>query len=450
MRMPDSNLAGGVSVSNRMQISRVQRKCAACEAKLAGPLVQRLCTECSAAEDKEKGLVQGKADSSGGNPLSNGVQSQIDNLRGSGQPLPASARNYFEPRFGYDFSGVRVHAGSQAAQVARSINAKAFTVGRDIAFASGEYSPQTNSGKSLLAHELVHVVQQGHAASSVPSRGIQLKSNAPVQVARQPSGGPATPTVTNLVRVSCDSNTIEFETDTGVFIYELTDCDIENADYIADVTVTGNDVHFSGPPNAPAAGASWAYRIRPGQPNPSEFFPNQNTVHIVTGTLNPTPIPGPTPGPSPGPVFKVCARDLQVSPVGQHGYIEAPPFRYAIISPTCPQHWYDSPVLTGTGGQKWDNSPDPCGKSPTCVDCHPKPGVTDLAKCFRDAFNAYNNPSLYHLTGPNSNTFAGTLARTCCAGMVPKPSAFGWMPGWNDPPAPSHAGSKPCPPGPTC
>ena len=93
MRMPDSNLAGGVSVSNRMQISRVQRKCAACEAKLAGPLVQRLCTECSAAEDKERGLVQGKADSSGGNPLSNGVQSQIDDLRGSGQPLPASARN---------------------------------------------------------------------------------------------------------------------------------------------------------------------------------------------------------------------------------------------------------------------------------------------------------------------------------------------------------------------
>ena len=467
MRMADPNPARGVTVSNRMQISRVQRQCAACEAKMQrqkseeedekpiqakadGSLVQRACTECNGGEDEE--MIQGKADGSSGSDVSNGVQSQIENLRGGGEPLPASARTYFEPRFGYDFSRVRIHAGAQAAQVARSINAQAFTVGKDIAFASGAYSPQTNGGKRLLAHELVHVVQQGHAATSASSAAIQPKSNAPVHVARQPSGGPATPTVTNLIRVSCDSNTIEFETDTGVFIYELTECDIENADYIAEVTVTGNDVHFSGPPNAPGAGASWAYRIRPDQPNPSEFFPNQNTVHIVTGTLSPTPgpVPGPTPGPSPGSVFKVCARDLQVSPVGQHGYIEAPPFRYAIISPTCPQHWYDSPVLTGTGGQKWDNSPDPCGKSPTCVECRPKPGVTDLAKCFRDAFNAYNNPSLYHLTGPNSNTFAGTLARTCCAGMVPKPAAFGWMPGWDDSPAPSHAGSKPCPPGPTC
>jgi hypothetical protein len=149
------------------------------------------------------------------------------------------------------------------------------------------------------------------------------------------------------------------------------------------------------------------------------------------------------------PGAQVCSRDLQVSPVGKHAYIDAPPFRYAILSPTCPQSWYDNPIYPGTGGQKWDNSPDPCGKDPTCLPCTPAPGVTDVDACLRSAFSAYANPSLYRLLGPNSNTFAGTLARTCCAGMVPKPEALGWMPGWDDSPAPAH-GSPPCPPGPSC
>lgn len=66
------------------------------------------------------------------------------------------------------------------------------------------------------------------------------------------------------------------------------------------------------------------------------------------------------------------------------------------------------------------------------------------------AFRAYNNPSLYKLTGPNSNTFAGTLARACCAGMDPKPKALGTCVGWDDAPAPYRGGKKDCPPGPTC
>ncbi|HEY4281141.1 MAG TPA: hypothetical protein VGM91_23205 [Conexibacter sp.] len=152
-----------------------------------------------------------------------------------------------------------------------------------------------------------------------------------------------------------------------------------------------------------------------------------------------------------GPTFQVCARDLQgrLGLFANHAYIEAPPNRYAIISPLCPANWWENPV-TGTVGQKWDNSPDPCGKAPRCVDCVPAPDVTDLASCFRNAFLAYSHPSLYKAAGPNSNTFAGTLARRCCAGMVPKPSVLGNCPGWDDPPAPSRTGATPCPPGPTC
>jgi hypothetical protein len=70
-------------------------------------------------------------------------------------------RAFFEPRFDYDFGAVRTHAGPGAAAAARSLNARAFTVGRDIAFASGEFRPDAPEGRRLLAHELAHVVQQG-------------------------------------------------------------------------------------------------------------------------------------------------------------------------------------------------------------------------------------------------------------------------------------------------
>jgi len=94
---------------------------------------------------------------------SQGVQSQIDSFKGGGQPLPPTLRASFESRFGHDFGEVRIHAGAQAAEAAESINAQAFTVGQDVAFAAGQYSPETGEGQRLLAHELTHVIQQNEA-----------------------------------------------------------------------------------------------------------------------------------------------------------------------------------------------------------------------------------------------------------------------------------------------
>lgn len=84
-----------------------------------------------------------------------------DVLSSSGQPLDAVARDFFEPRFGHDFSNVRVHSDTQAAESARSVDALAYTVGRHIVFGAGQYAPQTRSGRQLLAHELTHTLQQG-------------------------------------------------------------------------------------------------------------------------------------------------------------------------------------------------------------------------------------------------------------------------------------------------
>jgi hypothetical protein len=81
-------------------------------------------------------------------------------LRSSGQPLDAATRAFMEPRFGHDFSQVRIHTDARAAESARAVNALAYTVGQDVVFAVNRYSPCTADGQKLLAHELVHTMQQ--------------------------------------------------------------------------------------------------------------------------------------------------------------------------------------------------------------------------------------------------------------------------------------------------
>ncbi len=87
-----------------------------------------------------------------------------DVLRSPGQPLDTATRSFFEPRFGYDLSGVRVHTDAHAMESAAAVNALAYTVGNDIAFGAHRYAPGSIEGRKLLAHELTHVVQQTEVA----------------------------------------------------------------------------------------------------------------------------------------------------------------------------------------------------------------------------------------------------------------------------------------------
>lgn len=145
MRMPDPTefISSGPT--------QVSRKCAHCEEEK----LQRKCASCEAEEK-----LQRKADGASGAqayapPIVHSVLSQ------PGQPLDRATRSYFEPRFGRDFSQVRVHSGvSVAAEAARAVDAIAYTIGNDIVFDSGRFQPQSLQGKRLLAHELTHVVQQ--------------------------------------------------------------------------------------------------------------------------------------------------------------------------------------------------------------------------------------------------------------------------------------------------
>jgi hypothetical protein len=156
MRMPDAASAEPVTGDAPPPISRLQRQCAQCEEEK----IQRQPMN----EDEEEETLQAK-EAPGRTPHTTpDAQARIDRLQGAGHPLPSAIRDFFEPRFGYDFSQVRVHTDGQATASTRAVQALAYTVGHDVVFAPGQYSPGTQWGQRLIAHELTHTIQQGKAA----------------------------------------------------------------------------------------------------------------------------------------------------------------------------------------------------------------------------------------------------------------------------------------------
>src|SRR5262249_53697844 len=137
-------------------------------------VIQRACAKCDeddkvqrqedgedaeqSSEEEDLGPVPLKAAGTPG-PVSAATAAQVGQLRDGGQPLATDLRSFYEPRFGHDFSRVRIQSGADAAESAKKLNALAYTTGSTIVFGSGQYSPGTATGRRLLAHELTHVVQ---------------------------------------------------------------------------------------------------------------------------------------------------------------------------------------------------------------------------------------------------------------------------------------------------
>ena len=95
------------------------------------------------------------------------VEQGIQHTRGAGEAITQPVRVSMQQALGADFSGVRIHANGEADSLNRSLNARAFTTGKDIYFKGGEYQPESPAGQKLLAHELAHVVQQGAADNTI-------------------------------------------------------------------------------------------------------------------------------------------------------------------------------------------------------------------------------------------------------------------------------------------
>ncbi len=321
----------------------LQRKCACGTRTPAGG-------ECEACGKKKLNLQRRALDRRGEPDEIPSIVHEV--LRSSGQPLDAPTRAFMEPRFGHDLSHVRVHADAKAAESAQAVNALAYTAGRAVVFGPGQYVPETNDGRRLLAHELAHVMQQGGNAWALQQ----------------------------------DSKLGE-ENDR----YE------QEAERSAAQCMKGAQVQV-----------------------PS----------LVSSTLIQR--------------TKVCSKRLD-NPLGRlginHSYIDDTGSNnclgksmlgnYAIQTLVSGNFLKGCAIKTAT-------STDPQGYTPNVKQCDPKPGVIDLSKCMRDTYNSYVDPSLYkNPSGPNSNTFAATLAKNCCADGSSK--GLGRVPGWDDSPAP------PCP-----
>jgi len=183
MRMSDASI--GRSSFFRPSESTIQRKCQQCEEE---EKLQR--KESSEAEVQSNGELD----------------NYVSSLGSSGQPLPESSRNFFEPRFGHDFSNVRIYNDANAARSAKSISAHAYTTGNNIVFNSGQFSPDSDNGKRLMAHELTHVVQQGQASQQV-QRDFAVES---------PNPGAEAPVLTDeQIQAAIRFNTRRFELHDG-------------------------------------------------------------------------------------------------------------------------------------------------------------------------------------------------------------------------------------------
>jgi len=158
-----------------------------------------------------------------------------DVLRSPGQPLDTATRAVMEPRFGHDFSQIRVHTDSEAADSAHAVNALAYTVGEDVVFGRGQYRPSSLDGQKLIAHELTHTLQQSGGSSvqesgpseSGPSeralegeaealshaamegQNVRVGARAPLSLRRQPAPGtPPAPATAPVAKAGTDPNTI--------------------------------------------------------------------------------------------------------------------------------------------------------------------------------------------------------------------------------------------------
>jgi hypothetical protein len=159
---------------------------------VAGYTLQRACAcgqhsgnggECEECKKKREGALQRSAVNAAPTHEVPPIVHEV--LRSPGRPLDAATRAFMEPRFGHDFSSVRVHTDAKAAESARAVNALAYTVGQSIVFDDGLYSPNSLAGRSLLAHELVHTVQQAHSSRNLQNLSIDAPDSGLERAADQ-------------------------------------------------------------------------------------------------------------------------------------------------------------------------------------------------------------------------------------------------------------------------
>jgi hypothetical protein len=299
-----------------------------------------------------------------------GLSSRVESSAGNGKPLPAKTLNEMNHSFGVDFGNVNIHDNSESANMNDELNAHAFTYGKDIYFNSGKYNPESSGGKFLLAHELTHVVQQED-------------SN---QMINKQEG------TTSITATQCDQNYINqlrCVIDSGGCANTRAGgipTDEEIVQYNEDCK---KETHYSGDNITPSSDQC--------------IGPNLDCFDNVY----------------------ICSKDLDTSPVGKHAF-------FRVGGPDPGNTTYSlQPFDMSSGSDCWQGVPGIDYASDKSADavCDPSP----ISKvCLQNEYVKY--PQGHYCTlGPNSNTFAGAIAKNC---GVSSPSASGWTPGIDDTPPP--------------
>jgi predicted SprT family Zn-dependent metalloprotease len=145
--------------------------------------VSTLQRKCEACEEEEK--LQRKETSSQRTEAGSEISSYINSLSSKGSSLPAKSKKFFESRFGHDFSDVKIHNDTDAANSAQLIHAVAYTSANNIVFNKNQFSPESDHGKQLLAHELTHVVQQKNSIKKSIQRQDEKTDDKKLQITKR-------------------------------------------------------------------------------------------------------------------------------------------------------------------------------------------------------------------------------------------------------------------------
>ncbi|THU40584.1 DUF4157 domain-containing protein [Niastella caeni] len=169
-------------------------------------------------EKKEEDKKMQKKEAGDSSPSGGNVSNYVSSLNGKGQTMSATDNHFFSSRIGYDFSNVRIHTDKEAAESAKAINAKAYTIGNNIVFNEGQYNTESQEGKKLMAHELTHVIQQNEQTDAVVSRAVEENTEEVI---------PETPTF--IMRDWVHHNTQHFANCAGVSVQGRTDANYSNS-----------------------------------------------------------------------------------------------------------------------------------------------------------------------------------------------------------------------------
>ncbi|MCP5099053.1 MAG: DUF4157 domain-containing protein [Chloroflexi bacterium] len=299
-----------------------------------------------------------------------------------GRPLDSATRTFMEARFGHDFSHVRIHANSKAVESAQAVHAHAFTVGNNIVFGEGNYTPNSTSGRQLLAHELTHTLQQKNnsplakhtlAANQTNDVHEQEAERMANQISQDKCVSPRLQTAPlSIQRAMICSRPLELPGNNFIF-----------HGYIDD---TGRN-------DCKGAGEQRNYGL----------FPTDGS--FISGCAHKTDSSADPRGKS--PKMKPCEPKDGVSDVSQ--CLRATFNSYAEPSSYSNEAVVEGAAIGGIAGGLLG-------------------GLVGLAEG-----SAIGGAIGGHLNGPNSNTFAATLARACCANA--SDSGLGWVPGWDHEPA---------------